>query len=110
MLALGMSFDRLLMLDILLYGASLVLEFIALVVLRIREPRLDRPFVIPGGLAGAILTGVGPTALLIVAAIKNRNEQIGHISALGLGLILMAAGIVCYVVVAKMKYRRHTMA
>jgi len=108
MLALGMSFDRLLMLDILLYGASLVLEFIALVVLRISEPALNRPFTIPGGVVGAILAGVGPTALLIVAAIKNRNEQIGHISALGLGLILMATGVVCYFVVAKMKHRRHT--
>ena len=35
------------MLDILLYGASLVLEFLALIVLRIREPQLVRPFRCP---------------------------------------------------------------
>src|SRR5260221_266512 len=35
MLSLKLSFDRLIMLDILLYGASLVLEFVALVVLRV---------------------------------------------------------------------------
>jgi amino acid transporter len=94
--ALGLSFDRLLMLDILLYGASLVLEFIALVLLRLREPGLHRPFTIPGGLAGAVVTGVGPTALLIVALIRNRNEQMGRINALTLGLILMAAGVVVW--------------
>jgi amino acid transporter len=94
--ALGLSFDRLLMLDILLYGASLVLEFVALVVLRVREPGLDRPFTVPGGLAGAVLSGVGPTALLVVALIRNRNEQMGRISALTVGLIFMAAGVVAW--------------
>ncbi|MGA3026736.1 MAG: APC family permease [Bryobacteraceae bacterium] len=98
--ALGLSFDRLLMLDILLYGASLVLEFVALVVLRWREPGLDRPFTIPGGLGGAVLTGVGPAALLIVALIRNRAEQMGRINALTLGLILMAAGVVVWYVAA----------
>jgi amino acid transporter len=104
--ALGLSFDRLLMLDILLYGASLVLEFIALVLLRRQEPGLHRPFTIPGGLTGAILTGVGPTALLIVALIKNRNEQMGYISALTVGLILMAAGVVFYFIAAWLRGRR----
>ncbi|HYL78069.1 MAG TPA: APC family permease [Bryobacteraceae bacterium] len=97
---LGLSFDRMLMLDILLYGASLVLEFIALVLLRIREPELVRPFRIPGGLAGAICAGVGPTALLMVALIRNHNEQMGNISALTVGLIIMAAGVGFYFIAA----------
>jgi amino acid transporter len=90
------NFDRLLMLDILLYGASLILEFVALVVLRIREPRLVRPFKVGGGVPIAIFLGIGPTLLLIVAFIKNRKEQLGSISALNLGLILMGAGVVVY--------------
>jgi amino acid transporter len=88
------------MLDILLYGTSLVLEFIALVVLRIREPQLQRPFTIPGGIVGASLLGVGPTLLLIVALLKNRNEQLGHVSALTVGLMLMAAGVLFYFIAA----------
>ena len=96
--ALKLTFSRL-MLDILLYGASLVLEFVALVVLRVREPGLQRPFTIPGGIARAVLAGVGPTALLVVALIRNWNEQMGHISALTLGLILMAAGVVAWYLV-----------
>ena len=91
--ALGLSFDRLLMLDILLYGASLVLEFVALVALRVKEPGLARPFRVPGGLPGAVLVGVGPTALLAIAFIRNRNETMENVSALTIGLALMAAGV-----------------
>jgi amino acid transporter len=94
--ALQLNFDRLLMLDILLYGAALVLEFIALALLRMREPRLARPFVVPGGLATAVLLGVGPTALLAAAAIKSHDEQIGRVSALAVGLAIIAAGVVFY--------------
>ena len=37
-LCLGLGFERLVTLDVLLYGTSLMLEFIALVALRIKEP------------------------------------------------------------------------
>ena len=94
--ALGLSFDRLLMLDILLYGSSLVLEFVALVILRLRQPGLERPFAVPGGVAGAALAGVGPTALLVLALIRNRNERMGPINALTAGLALMALGVVAW--------------
>jgi amino acid transporter len=104
--SLGLPFDKLVMLDILLYGASLVLEFLALIVLRIREPKLLRPFRVPGGMFGAIAVGIGPTALLLIALIKNRGEQLdlgrfGSISQLGFGLVLMALGVVYYFVVGR---------
>ena len=104
--SLGLSFDKLIMLDILLYGASLVLEFVALIVLRIREPQLLRPFRVPGGMFGAIAVGIGPTALLLVALIKNRGEQLdlgrlGNVSQLGFGLVLMALGVVYYFVAGR---------
>jgi amino acid transporter len=104
--SLGLSFDKLIMLDLLLYGASLILEFLALIVLRIREPELARPFRVPGGMAGAVLLGVGPTALLLIAMIKNRGEQLdlwklGSVSQLGFGLVLMALGVVYYFVAGR---------
>ena len=104
--SLGLSFDKLIMLDILLYGASLVLEFLALIMLRIREPQMLRPFRVPGGMFGTIAVGVGPTALLLVALIKNRGEQLelwklGSVSQLGFGLVLMALGVVCYFVAGR---------
>ncbi len=51
-LALGLSFERLISVDLVLYGGALLLEFVALVVLRVKEPELHRPFRVPGGLWG----------------------------------------------------------
>lgn len=107
-LSLNLKFDRLIMLDILLYGASLVLEFLALIVLRLREPDLPRPFRVPGGTVGAVMIGVGPTALLVFALIRNRSEQIdmgcwGSFSTLSLGLALMALGVVYYFAAGRAK-------
>jgi amino acid transporter len=105
-LSLGLPFDRLIMLDILLYGASLVLEFAALAVLRVREPGMARPFRVPGGLWGAMLVGVGPTALLLIALVKNYDEHLtlpwlGSIRTLALGMVLMASGVIYYFVAGR---------
>jgi amino acid transporter len=43
-LALNLPFERLISIDLILYGSSLILEFAALIALRIREPQLPRPF------------------------------------------------------------------
>jgi amino acid transporter len=90
--ALGLNFERLVVLDILLYGLSLVLEFVALVTLRVREPQMVRPFKIPGGTVGAILIGVLPTLLIVVALLRNHDERIGNFSGLTVGLGLIALG------------------
>jgi amino acid transporter len=107
-LSLGLNFDRLIMLDILLYGASLVLEFLALIILRVREPELPRPFRVPGGLVGAVLVGVAPTAMLIFALVRNRAEQFelgrwGSVSSLAFGLGLMALGVLFYFIAGRPK-------
>jgi amino acid transporter len=73
-LALGLPLRRLFALDIVLYGLSLILEFVALVVLRIREPALARPFRAPGGLIGAALLGVGPTLLIGAAIVEQAGK------------------------------------
>jgi amino acid transporter len=97
-LSLGLPFDRLLSLDILLYGTSLVLEFVALVVLRVREPGLPRPFRVPGGLAVAALLGVGPLALLSFALVKSADERVGPLPAMVFGVGWIATGPVLYAV------------
>ncbi len=90
-LALKLPFEQLISIDLILYGSSLLLEFVALVVLRIREPNLERPFK-AGNLAVACLLGVGPAALIGYALYASRDEKlIGHTSALlfalGVGLL-----------------------
>jgi amino acid transporter len=96
MLCLLMSFSKLLVLDVLLTGLSLILEFAALVALRIREPDLPRPFRIPGGTPAAVAIAVPPLALLIVAGARSEVESIGPVNALELGVLLIAAGCVAY--------------
>jgi amino acid transporter len=94
-LALQFSFERLISIDLMLYGASLILEFVALVVLRFREPNLARPFR-AGNLAMAIAIGVMPTALIVYAAFAARDERMAHMPALLFGLIIAVAGPVFY--------------
>jgi amino acid transporter len=89
-LALMLPFERLISIDLILYGSSLLLEFVALFVLRIREPGLDRPFK-AGNLAVATLLGTGPALLIGFALWASRAEKIfGTTSAL---LFSVAVGL-----------------
>ena len=95
-MCLGLGFERLVTIDILLYGMALLLEFIALVALRIKEPDLRRPFRVPGGLAGAILVGVCPALLLLFAAAHGQSEQILGMNGILFGALLIAGGFAVY--------------
>ncbi len=97
-MCLGLGFARLVTLDILLYGFSLMLEFIALAVLRFREPELARPFRVPGGLFGAIAIGIPPMLLLGFSIIRSEHEQVWNMSSFEFGMILIVAGFVAYAV------------
>ena len=97
---LTLGFERLVEIDVLLYGLALLLEFIALVVLRVREPDLARPFRVPGGVVVAALMSLGPLAALALAGYNGRHEMAGPISTLLLGAILVAAGLAVYLVAA----------
>ena len=74
-LALKLPFERLISIDLMLYGTSLLLEFVALVALRVREPELGRPFK-AGNLGFAVLLGVGPAVLIGYALWVSREERI----------------------------------
>jgi amino acid transporter len=100
---LGLGFERLVTIDILLYGVSLGLEFAALICLRIREPELPRPFRVPGGMLGAILVGVMPMLLLGFSVVRSESEQVLGMSSFAFGMILIAAGVVVYFVKQALK-------
>jgi amino acid transporter len=97
-MCLGLGFARLITIDILLYGFSLMLEFVALAVLRFREPDLARPFRVPGGLFGAIAIGIPPMLLLGFSIIRSEHEQVWNMSSFAFGMILVASGVVAYAV------------
>ncbi len=102
-LALRLSFERLISIDLVLYGAALLLEFVALVVLRVKEPGLARPFKVPGGVWGTVAMGVGPAGLIVFALWAARGERVAGLPALGFAGIVAVAGPVVYVVAKAMK-------
>jgi amino acid transporter len=100
-MAIGLPFERLISIDLILYGAGLLLEFVALAVLRIREPELQRPFR-AGNQVTACLLGVGPAALIGYALFVSRGEKLtGSVSALGVAAAVALLGPVLYPLTAR---------
>jgi amino acid transporter len=95
-LCLGLGFQRLVTIDILLYGCSLGLEFVALIALRVREPKLPRAFRVPGGMFGVCAIGVAPMLLLGLAIVRSETEQVLGMSSFAFGMILIGAGVLAY--------------
>src|SRR5271169_1708328 len=106
-LCLGLGFKRLVTLDIMLYGAALMLEFVTLVALRIREPKLRRSFRVPGGMAGAVSCGIFPLALLILAMVESEHESMLGMNGLVFGVFIILAGFGIYFATGKLR-ARHT--
>jgi amino acid transporter len=107
-LCLGLGFKRLVTLDIMLYGASLMLEFVTLVALRIREPNLRRSFRVPGGMAGAVSCGLFPLALLILAMVEGEHESILGMNGLVFGAIIILSGFGLYLATGKLRARNQS--
>jgi amino acid transporter len=105
-LCLGLGFKRLVTLDIMLYGISLMLEFVTLVALRIREPELKRGFRVPGEMVGAVLAGVFPLALLSLAMVESNHETVLGMNGLLFGGLIIVAGFLLYFVTGKLKIRK----
>jgi amino acid transporter len=105
-LCMGLGFESLVTLDILLAGASIVLEFVALVALRIRRPDMARPFRVPGGLAGAILVGVCPTALLALSLVRSHRETVFGMNGLTFGVLTILAGFAAYYATIPLRRQR----
>jgi amino acid transporter len=109
-LALKLPFERLISIDLILYGSSLLLEFVALVVLRFREPGLARPFK-AGGLGFACSLGVGPAMLIGYALFASRNERVmGSASASVFAIAVALLGPVLYWLTAVPLARRRPAA
>ena len=90
----------------MLYGASLMLEFVTLVVLRIKEPNLKRGFRVPGGLAGAVLTGVFPLLLLLLAIVESNRETVLGMNGLLFGALIILVGFVVYFASSRLRLLR----
>ncbi len=85
-----LSFDQLAEIDVILYSSALLLEFVALIILRKKEPTLHRPFKIGGGWPMLIIICGIPTVLIIFAFFTFFSKNEGFISTLA--LIALATG------------------
>ena len=95
-LALTFSFERLISIDLVLYGGALLLEFLALLILRRREPEMKRPFRIAGGQPGLWFVTAGPVALVAFALWAARGERIAGLPALGFAALIAMTGPVLF--------------
>jgi amino acid transporter len=84
------SFQDLIEIDMFLYAAALLLEFGALIWLRVRKPEMARPYRVPFGFPGVIAISIPPVALCL-ASIALSNNATRYVSLGGI-----AAGLVVY--------------
>src|SRR5205085_10761935 len=73
-LASYMSFIKLVELNVTLYGAALIPELIALLVLRYKEPDMPRPYRIPWGWIGVWATAILPIVVTVVAFCASLSD------------------------------------
>jgi amino acid transporter len=102
---LKLTFLNLLVLDTILYGLSLLLEFGALIALRLREPSLHRPYKVPGGIIGCLIISLGPVPVIVVAFIKGLSGGEGVRTGMIVSGIAVLAGAVVYYIVAAINPR-----
>ncbi|HEY8747176.1 MAG TPA: APC family permease [Tepidisphaeraceae bacterium] len=103
-LCMRLGFLKLLILDTLLYGLSLILEFIALIALRLREPTLPRPYKVPAGLPGCILISLAPILLMAMAFYDALSDD-GARKGLIFSGSAVVAGVVVYFVAVRINPR-----
>jgi amino acid transporter len=115
-LALKLPFEKLISIDLILYGSSLILEFLALIALRLREPELPRPFR-AGSFPFACVLAVGPAVLIAAALFFSRSEKLGdpgtalgNVSSPGFALLIALLGPLLYWFTALPIARRRALA
>lgn len=81
------QFKDLAVADVILYSAALLLELMALVVLRRKEPSMQRPYKIPGGWPVLALIALLPTLLIGFACTVHMRESFAEKGPISLALI-----------------------
>lgn len=87
-----LSFEEIIAAENFLYCFGMILEFIAFVVLRIKQPAVSRPYKIPLGTIGAILICIPPTLLIcVVLALASVKVMVISLIAVAIGLVMHPA-------------------
>ncbi|KAA0235378.1 MAG: hypothetical protein JJLCMIEE_01737 [Acidimicrobiales bacterium] len=98
-------FQGLVVLDVTIYAGALLLEFAALIALRIKQPNMVRPYRVPGGWPGVIIITALP-AVVIGLAVYFQAYYEGWVGSIGLALVALATGPVLYPIARALRARR----
>ena len=94
----ALSFGSLAIIQCILYAAALTLEFLSLIVLRIRRPEVHRNFRVPGGWWGMAYVCVTPftfVVLVLFATLRDWESFPGQLVVVG---VVALSGLVLYFV------------
>jgi amino acid transporter len=96
------SFAFLIAIDVLLFVLSYVLIFVTVIVLRMREPELARPFRIPVGTVGMVVVAGVPTVVAMVFLVASGAETLAW------GAAAAATGPAAYMLFTRRDRERST--
>jgi amino acid transporter len=98
----ALSFPSLVIIQCVMYASALMLEFLALIVFRVRRPDAPRPFRIPGGRLGLAWVCLAPLAIVagvLYSAVRDADSYapqllaIGGVAVSGIALYLLRRNV-----------------
>jgi len=92
------SFEKLVVIDFLLYSAAFMLEFAALIELRRKAPDIVRPFKIPGGWPVIAAATAGPALCTIVVASVSAVDAFRDPLQVAIVSTALTSGILLYLI------------
>lgn len=98
-------FQSLVVVDVTIYAAALLLEFAALIALRIKYPNMRRPYRVPGGWPGIIIVTALPVAVIGTAVYFQAYYE-GWVGSIGLALVALATGPILYPIARALRKRK----
>ena len=98
-------FQSLVVVDVTIYAAALLLQFAALIALRIKEPEMERPFRIKGGWWGILLITALPLGVIVLAVYYQAYYE-GWKGSIGLAALALMTGPVLYPFMKLLRRRR----
>lgn len=83
-----------LVVDVIPYSAALLLEFAALISLRVKEPDMKRPVRVPGGIPGIVVVTLLPLGVIVLAIVSTVQEE--GLKAVWMSAIALMTGPLIY--------------
>jgi len=100
------SFADLLIIDVTVYGAGLFLEYIALIMLRIKAPDEHRPFKIPLNIPGLVIMALVPLIIYSIALIGAFSESGNNIKPALFAIAALLSSEVVWLVIKRVRGKK----